>query len=495
MWIQTLPDATQASILMFLSAENSLFRSKDLELLASSLLASPDLDFWVARGAENLLRTVSGVWNPLQETEWLKKRKAEMMNYSSVPDCLQKHREHRSPLLPWFPQMYDRIHTDYNCKQMQLASSSKVATAPDIQVSSSGPSEAFGNGNATTAEFGLENDQEESRKGSQISTSISLPSIDSRTQGGSVDVLSNDEQKRHGPQNMNIAADTLVTQKSKVILDEEERSRSVLGLDFYERAKALRESLLEELPSFGTVEDMNIFQTAPDITPLLNVIKPWEMDDGTTLFLIENLLKKQEGYLWSTKIISYVLLPKLISLEQLASRILVTAIFQASEVHPRAVVDALLLPLILCKPVPNSAQCEVINRVVKECLSPDHTLSLCQKAFLQNKRQKLHFAIPPPCDEDYLLRTLAWSEPVLTLVQNLFSKIISLDEETLGEVLDALQEIACEFAVSLKFSNLLLTLITKHGQSLVHYKFLLKRVVEKTNTFMTRSALAKLGTL
>jgi hypothetical protein len=57
-WMQTLPNTMQANILAFLSVEHLHFQYKDLHALASCLLASNNVDFWVKCGVANLLRTL-----------------------------------------------------------------------------------------------------------------------------------------------------------------------------------------------------------------------------------------------------------------------------------------------------------------------------------------------------------------------------------------------------------------------------------------------------
>lgn len=50
----------QTNILTFLSAERRHFLSKDLVALASTLLATRGIDFWVKLAASNLLNVLNG---------------------------------------------------------------------------------------------------------------------------------------------------------------------------------------------------------------------------------------------------------------------------------------------------------------------------------------------------------------------------------------------------------------------------------------------------
>ena len=79
-------------------------------------------------------------------------------------------------------------------------------------------------------------------------------------------------------------------------------------------------------------------------------------------------MKEQEGYDWSAEMLSSLILPKLLSLKKLASRILVNAILQAGKVHQRETVDALLLPLILNKEGLNVVVCEKTAYMQITCL-------------------------------------------------------------------------------------------------------------------------------
>lgn len=253
-------------------------------------------------------------------------------------------------------------------------------------------------------------------------------------------------------------------------------------------AHSLREAWLERQP---TSEDLQRFCNLPDTIAFFTCLKPWEMKDDTVFNMIKICLRKDSGFAWSTQILSYCLLPKMLNLEQPASRILVAAVIEAAKAHPRAAVDALLIPLILCEKGPNKAQCDVFNRVLKECLPENHILSFCGKMFLSNRRQQLAFGNHPSVREGCLSKSLVWSEPTWAVLQTILSRSILLDEELLEALVNVCGEEVPRFAKSLKFSNLLLCLLSKFTPYLKPYKSALQKIAQQTETFMTKSLTAK----
>lgn len=478
MWIQTLPSVMQANILNFLSALHSRFRSADLESLALSMLSTHQLDFWVARAVQDLLSKVSQSQKVNQAVEH---RCSDSMGKDILPDWLDQYRHSHPPLLPWLPvrasipepNISKRLHTSSQTAKVHFDKSESKCTSPVKN-----NSQLNTQGNEAVEVIGLKTPMRLSEGWGRTQGENDVPVTTSR--------LLDDNSKYTGPHGKE------ETTTKSTNLELEEFMVAMHRPDFCSQAQAWRESWLETGP---TTEDAAILRASADLIAILNIVKPWEMGDDALLRIIEMLMRKEDGFLWSAQITSYCLLPKLLSLEQPASRFLISAVLQASKIHPRAAVDALLIPLILCDQGLNTSQCDVINRTLKECLPDHHIVSFCEKIFFQNKRQQLPFTVPPPVEHSFLGRPLVWSDPVCTVVGNLLNCSISLDEEMLDGLANAFGEVVDKLSKSLKFSNLLLCFISNYGSSLKQHKNMLLQVAEKTHTFMTKSLLSKCSAL
>lgn len=257
-----------------------------------------------------------------------------------------------------------------------------------------------------------------------------------------------------------------------VNLEDENSAKEILGDAFFARAKSLGEALQSSASHFGLPSEIDILSNAPNLSVVLKVVKPWLADDETTSLLVGSLLGEQSGYAQSTQILTHVLLPKLVNMQEPPSRMLGSAVLQAGKAHPRATVDSIVIPLLESG---SSVQCDIINRVVKECFSPDAASSLCNRLF------KPH--------------SWVWTEGTVGVVHTLLSQKVALEEATLEGLMSLLEQYCHQFSGSLKFSNLLLNLVSKYGTQVKPYQQVLQQVVSSTKTFLTKSISTKVAGL
>ena len=285
--------------------------------------------------------------------------------------------------------------------------------------------------------------------------------------------------------------DKIIALQTPPCVDEgrKEPSPTGHGVDLHALAQSLREAWLERQP---TSDDLEVLHALSDPVAFLDILMPWTMEDDFVLDALDILMTKDSGYLWSSQIMSFFLLPKVLHFEIPASRFLTSAVMQAARVHTRAAIDALFLPLMLIKKGLNEAQCDVMNRVVKECMADHHLLSFCEKVFIKNKRHLLPFT--PPFQILCTTR-LVWSEPVCSIIQSILSRMVSVDEELLSVIINACSEEVGSLSKSLKFSNLLLCIISRFGPCLKPYRSMIQRVCQRTQTFMTTSLITKSSAL
>ncbi|KAG9455729.1 hypothetical protein H6P81_000237 [Aristolochia fimbriata] len=244
--------------------------------------------------------------------------------------------------------------------------------------------------------------------------------------------------------------------------------------------------LAEEIRQLCTCAGENSFV-------VLGFVEPWEAEDEIISVLLTHLVDGTEEFPWSAHVLASSVLPKFLILQSPAPRILSTATINYCKSHQRAAVDGFLLPLVLRKEGLNSAICDIIARIIKECLHPAHVSAFCQR-LLCNKKEVERF-LCLPCHRSLISDELVWTEALFTLFQSILNQNIYLTQDSVDRIAYVLDEMADKFSKSLKFSNFLLSLVRKCGPSIYSHKFLLKNVAERTDTFITKSVLSKLNTL
>ncbi|KAM1178649.1 hypothetical protein ACFX13_018251 [Malus domestica] len=85
-----------------------------------------------------------------------------------------------------------------------------------------------------------------------------------------------------------------------------------------------------------------------DSLTISGLIEPWLADDEIASVVLSHLTSRsKEELTWPSQVLCSVILPKLLVLEEPASRVLVTAMVEYRKLHQRACEYALLFPLIL----------------------------------------------------------------------------------------------------------------------------------------------------
>lgn len=235
-------------------------------------------------------------------------------------------------------------------------------------------------------------------------------------------------------------------------------------------------------------------QRGVDSVSVLGLIEPWKADDEVASVLLSRLSDGSEEELgWPSQILCSIILPKLLALEEPASRVLVTATIDYCKLHQRAAVYGLLFPLILRRGGINNPICDVVARIIRECLHPAHVSAFFQKLFCEEVHVRSFICLP--CFQDLISNELIWTESLFILLQYILNYNIHLTPDSIHHLLYQVQDLAGTFSTSLKFGNFLLCLVTKCSPFLKSYKISLTEAVEQTNTLVTKSILSKLSSL
>lgn len=233
-----------------------------------------------------------------------------------------------------------------------------------------------------------------------------------------------------------------------------------------------------------------------DSLTVLGLIEPWNADDEVVPIFLSRLLDgNEEDFGWTSNILCSIVLPKFLLLEKPASRVLVTATIEYCKVHHKSAVYALLFPLIFRKEGVNNPICDVITRIVKECLHPAQVSAFCQKLLCEEEEEVENKYICLPCHRYLVSRELVWTEPLFNVFQNILNYNVRLTQDSVDQLISHILEAARRFSKSLKFGNFLLCFVGKCGPLLKVHKVALSEAVGSTSSFLTKSILSKLASI
>lgn len=271
-----------------------------------------------------------------------------------------------------------------------------------------------------------------------------------------------------------------------------------LALEIQNMAASLRAQVLNFESRAKTLELVDeichlCLEKGGDSFAVLGLIEPWKADDEIASLLISHLSNgiDQDDLGWPSQVLSSIILPKFLILEEPASRVLVTAVIDYCKLYQRAAEYALLFPLIMRTGGINNPLCDVVTRIVKECLHPVHVSSFCQKLLCAGEDEKRFICLP--CHQCLISNELVWTESLFILFNNILNLNVKLTQDSVDLLVLRIQELAQSFSKSLRFGNFLLCFLTKCSLLLKPHKLLLADAVKQTNTLVTKTILSKLS--
>ncbi|GER37107.1 heparin cofactor 2 [Striga asiatica] len=267
------------------------------------------------------------------------------------------------------------------------------------------------------------------------------------------------------------------------------------------KAKSLKTRLrnLESAPNASELaKDIRelCLQTKRGSLVILTSVEPWVVDDETAAVLISHLcstnevLKKLD---WPAHVLCSFVLPKFLSLKEPSSRVLMMAVIEYCKAHQRAAEYALLFPLILRKEGLNSPICDVITRIVKDCLHPAQVSAFCQKVLCGDRNEQRFVCLA--CHRCLIGEDLVFTEYLFCLWQNILNCNVRLTRDSVDELVRRVCEFSAVYSKSLRFGNFVLCLVSKCGVFVKPHKCVLTAAVEKTESLVTKSILSKLSSL
>uniref|UniRef100_A0ACD5UH58 Uncharacterized protein n=1 Tax=Avena sativa TaxID=4498 RepID=A0ACD5UH58_AVESA len=265
-----------------------------------------------------------------------------------------------------------------------------------------------------------------------------------------------------------------VINRALALHKEIETADSVLGAQ--QLAKDLHDLCIES----GNAEEV------------LGLVRPWEADDDTARVLLSNLVLEEDGTHGKgpALVLCSLVLPKLLNLQRAASSGLLSVALDICKRHPAAALEAVLFPLVLRKEGLNVPQCDVLTRIVKDCMHPLHVTAFCHRLLSGKEEERRPVCMPQ--HRENIGGDLVWTEPLFVLFNGILNQDIHLTPSTIEKLVSMIDRMAMKFPRSLKFGNFFLCFVSKCWHECRIHRLLLERAAETTNTFLTKAILVKL---
>ncbi|KAM7412003.1 hypothetical protein PAMA_021802 [Pampus argenteus] len=224
-------------------------------------------------------------------------------------------------------------------------------------------------------------------------------------------------------------------------------------------------------------------QSSMDVFKVLNDCDPTQVEVLCTMLGLPDLpehtlpklcssvlaLSPDLSYSTAATIIKSLLLQKVLSLSEPASRCLVTTVTSLCSRYTRPMCHALIRPVLEDKNIGNS-QAELLNRLIEGCLDSHYSLLVLQMTF-----------------------KIAWSEAVLSIIHSLLDSKPDLNEELFTQFTEQLVSQSPQFTKSVKFSKMMLTVLTKYSSHVTAaHKHSLSDCLMLNETFLKKSLQAAL---
>ncbi|XP_061549166.1 Fanconi anemia group E protein-like isoform X2 [Phycodurus eques] len=168
-------------------------------------------------------------------------------------------------------------------------------------------------------------------------------------------------------------------------------------------------------------------------------------------------------------LIKNLLLQRVLSLSEPASRCLVSAVASLCSRYTRSLCHALIGPLLEQDNL-GTAQAELMNKLIEGCLDSHYRLLVLQMTL-----------------------TISWSETLLSIIHSLLDSKPDINDELFTQLTEQLVSQARQFTKSVNFAKIMLTVLTKYGSLMnASHKHSLAGCLMLNETFLKRSLQALL---
>ncbi|XP_029974904.1 Fanconi anemia group E protein [Salarias fasciatus] len=221
---------------------------------------------------------------------------------------------------------------------------------------------------------------------------------------------------------------------------------------------------------------MGVFRVLNDCDPqqveaICKLLNLSDLPEQTLPKVCSSVLSLSPDLSYSTAatLIKNLLLDKVLSLSEAASRCLVTAVTSLCARYPRPMSHALIGPVLQEENV-GAPQAELLNRLIESCLDSHYRLLVFQTTF-----------------------KVPWSEAALSVIHSLLDLKPDLNEEVFTQFAEQLVRQSSQFTKSVKFAKMMLTVLTKYsGHVTPEHKHALSACLASNQTFLKKSLQAAL---
>ncbi|KAM4563263.1 Fanconi anemia group E protein [Odontesthes bonariensis] len=190
----------------------------------------------------------------------------------------------------------------------------------------------------------------------------------------------------------------------------------------------------------------DVFKVLNDCSPgqvevLCSVLRLPDLPEHSLMKLCNSILSLSPDLSYSTaaSLIRSLLLGKVLSLSEPASRCLMTAVTSLCSHYPRPMCHAVIGPMLEEKNI-GHLQAELLNRLIEGSLDSHYRLLVLQMTF-----------------------RITWSEAVLSIIHSLLDSKPVLNEEVFTQFTEQLASQGGQFTKSVKFAKMVLTVLGKYS--------------------------------
>ncbi|XP_061590963.1 Fanconi anemia group E protein [Cololabis saira] len=180
-------------------------------------------------------------------------------------------------------------------------------------------------------------------------------------------------------------------------------------------------------------------------------------------------LSPDMSYSAAASLIKSLLLERVLSLSEPASRCLITAVTSLGSRYPRPMCQAVVGPIMEDKNI-GLPQAELLNRLIEGSLESHYRLLVLQMTL-----------------------KIAWNEAVLSIIHSLLDSKPSLNEDIFTQFTEQLVSQGAQFTKSVKFAKMMLTVLTKYSSHVTDaHKHSLSSCLMSNETFLKKPLQAAL---
>eukprot|EP00117_Sycon_ciliatum_P050232 scpid64214/ scgid3051/ len=234
----------------------------------------------------------------------------------------------------------------------------------------------------------------------------------------------------------------------------------------------------------ATFTDLSVISTLSlnQVEAFLSFVDCASLSEAVVMAVVQQLstMPAELGVSVSENVCSALVLPKVLSLAQLASRSLHAGLVQLLGRYPRAAISSVLIPAFSDPASAGGFQCELVRRLVRDVLDVGQRESVASGFLAASSR---------------LDAATVWTEDQISCFQTLVEAKVLMDAEACSHLAACLGQQAPLQAKNLKFAKLFLAIVQKYGPPMLPHVGTLQTAASASTTFLKKPLLAAIKKL